>query len=115
MMSKVTLLPEPSRRLPMELRNPCAQPLRPTTKAKGALLLLAVLAVSIVLTGCTDHLDITGLPTSCKDQAGKDVAARVEMRITQAGELRAVDTITVNSKGEANLMMGADTQSKSLL
>jgi hypothetical protein len=114
-MSKLTLLYEPSRWLHVELRSRFTPSIRSTMKAKRTLLFLAVLAISIVLTGCTDHLDLTGLPTSCKDQTGKDVAVRVEMRIMQAGELRAVDTITVNSKGEADLMIGAETQSKSLL
>ncbi len=115
MMSELTLLHEPSRWLHIELRSRCAPTVRSPMKVKRTLLLLAVLAVSIVLTGCTDHLDLTGLPTSCKDQAGKDATVRVEMRIMQAGELKAVDTITVNSKGEADLMIGAETQSKSLL
>jgi hypothetical protein len=75
-----------------------------------------LLATALLLVGCTDHLDITGLPATCgKDKDGKDIAARVEMRITQAGNMVAVDTMTVNSKGEAELMIGADTQSKSLL
>jgi hypothetical protein len=74
-----------------------------------------LLAAATLLIGCTDHLDVTGLPTSCKDQAGKDVGVRVEMRVSQAGDLRAVDTVSVSKSGDADLMIGADTQSKSLL
>jgi len=86
-------------------------------KANRTLLFLTVLAVSIVFTGCTDHLDVTGLPTSCKDKTGKDVGVRVEMRIYREDPKKpvATDTMVVNSRGEAELMIGADTQSKSLL
>jgi hypothetical protein len=86
-----------------------------SVNSRRALIFLVLVATALLLVGCTDHLDITGLPVTCKDQNGKDVAARLEMKITQAGNLMAVDTMVVNPKGEAEFMMGAATQSKSLL
>lgn len=81
---------------------------KPHVSTTRGFLLLALIACLILLAGCTDHLDITGLPTSCK-------GGRVEMRITQAGELSAVDTIGISSQGVAHLMLGAVTQSKTTL
>jgi hypothetical protein len=114
-MSNVIFISAQSRRRPIGFQSRAESPGRSTTKSKRALLFLVLLATTLLLAGCTDHLDITGLPATCKDQTGKDVAARVEVRITQAGNLVAVDTMTVNSKGEAEFMIGAVTQSKSLL
>jgi hypothetical protein len=76
-----------------------------------------VLATALLLGSCTDHLDITGLPATCgKDKTGKDISARVVVKITQAGSGFAQgDTKIVNSKGVAEFMIGADSQSKSLL
>src|SRR2546421_12058139 len=90
-------------------------PGRAATKSNRALLFLILLATVLLAAGCTDHLEVTGLPETCKDQSGKEVPPRVERKITQAGNLMAVDTMVANAKGEAEFMMGAVTQSKSLL
>ena len=102
-----------SRRPLIEFRRRALSLARSMTKSNGALLFLVLLA-ALLLAGCTDKLDITGLPMTCKNQSGKDVAARLEMRIKQAGKDVAFDTKTVDSNGRAELMIGADT-SKSLL
>lgn len=81
---------------------------KPHVSTTRGFLLLALITCVILLAGCTDHLDITGLPTSCK-------GVGVEMKITQAGDLKAVDTIGVSPGGVAHLMLGAVTQSKTIL
>ena len=105
----------PSRWLSEEVRRRFASPARSVTESKRALLLLAVLAVCALLSGCTDHIDLTGLPASCKDQTGKEVSVRVEIKIKQGVQLKAVDTMSVSSRGDAKFMIGADTQAKSML
>lgn len=101
---------------PIEFRRRALTLGRSTTKSKRALLFLVLLATALLLAGCTDHLDITGLPTACgKDTKGQDIAARVEIRIRQASPDPLTDTKIVNSRGVAELMVGADSQGKSLL
>jgi hypothetical protein len=79
--------------------------------------LLVVLATALLLAGCTDHLDITGLPVTCRDdQSGKDVAARVVVEVSQTGAgVMQRGTKIVNSKGVAEFMIGSSKQSKRLL
>ncbi len=114
-MHTLLLRHETYRRPQTGLRRGASLPRRSTKRSRRTLGLVILLAAASLLVGCTDQLDLTGLPTSCKDSTGKDVAVRVEMRITRPGQLMALDTMTVNSKGEADLMIGAGTQSKSLL
>lgn len=84
-------------------------------ETKRIFLSLALLSVVILAVSCTDHLDVQGLPTSCKDQNGNDVKVRVEMKLSQNNSLKAVDTFAVSGKGDADFMIGAETQKKSLL
>ncbi|HJZ68032.1 MAG TPA: hypothetical protein VKF81_07920 [Blastocatellia bacterium] len=84
-------------------------------KTKPILLSLALLTVSVLSISCTDHLDVQGLPASCKDTKGKDVNARVEMRIFQQSDRKTAGTVIVSTKGDADFKIGASTQSQSLL
>ena len=84
-------------------------------KIKRILLSLALLAVSVLSIACTDQLVVEGLPASCKDANGKDVNARVEMRIFQQGDRKTAGTVIVSTKGGADFKIGARTQSQSLL
>lgn len=115
-MRNVIFISTQSRRPAIEFRRRALTLARSMTKSKRALFFLVLLATALLLAGCTDHLDLTGLPATCgKDKTGNDIAATLEMKITQAGNLVAVDTMIVNSKGEAEFMIGASNQSKSLL
>jgi hypothetical protein len=104
-----------SRGWPIETRGRFLSPGK-SIHSRRALIFLVLVATALLLVGCTDHLDVTGLPTTCgKDKNGKDIHARVEVKISQAvaGDLQR-DTKIVNSKGVAEFMIGADT-SKRLL
>ena len=84
-------------------------------KNKRIFLSLALGAVSILTISCTDYLDVQGLPPSCKDQNGKDVNVRVEMKITQGDDRKAAGTVIASAKGDADFKIGSNQQSQSLL
>jgi hypothetical protein len=84
-------------------------------KTRRFLLSLALLGLSIFAVACQDHLEVQGLPASCKDQSGADAKARVEMKIYQNSEPKTGGTTIVNPKGVVDFKIGASTQSQSLL
>jgi hypothetical protein len=84
-------------------------------RTKRTFPLLALVATSIFTISCTDYLDVQGLPPSCKDQNGKDVNARLEMKITQGDDRKAAGTVIVSGNGDADFKIGSNQQSKSLL